>query len=444
MGMIKKLFFFFAATLFSATSVAQDIEIIGGAIVCVDGIWYQTDDGSMWTGGDEPGPKSATVIANPNGDYYKGKIVIPDEIEYEGESYPVEAIGDGAFEAPMEWNPDPWDIGEPVSQSEITSITLPDNIMRIGASAFYGCSGLTSFRMPSGVMEIGEEAFSFCDGLQAVYTDNIGSWCNILFMETCSNPLSCAGKLYVNNQLLTDLTDFPQWMTGIGEFTFSGCTSLKSVTIPATVRSIATCAFESCENLENVRILGSETSIAADAFGSCYNIKSVELHTANIGTWFANKNIQNLIMGNEVLNIEKGAFKGCKNLTSVTIPNSVMTIGESAFENCNGLTAVTISKNASSIGDKAFYGCKNLKAVTVMSKKPASITENVFPYRSTQTLYVPKGCVETYEEAEYWWQFLDILEKGSSTGGLKGDMNDDGVISITDVMILVNVILGLY
>ena len=115
-------------------------------------------------------------------------------------------------------------------------------------------------------------------------------------------------------------------VTSIGNYAFTYCVSLTSITIPDSVTSIGYYAFFYCSSLTSITISDSVTSI-----------------------------------GNY-------AFFYCRSLTSITIPDSVTSIGNYAFSNCRSLTSITISDSVTSIGNDAFYGCSNLKTISLSCK----------------------------------------------------------------------------
>ncbi|MBO7558930.1 MAG: leucine-rich repeat protein [Bacteroidaceae bacterium] len=62
--------------------------------------------------------------------------------------------------------------------SGLTSVTIPNSVTSIGNQAFYGCSGLTSVTIGSSVKSIGAEAFAECTALTEVVS-NIATPFNI-------------------------------------------------------------------------------------------------------------------------------------------------------------------------------------------------------------------------------------------------------------------------
>ena len=91
-------------------------------------------------------------------------------------------------------------------------------------------------------------------------------------------------------------------------------------------------------------------------------------------------------------------------------PNSVTTIDSYAFRYCSGLTSLGIPNSVTSIGYAAFYECDNLLTVKVDIDSPLAIDENTFSNRTNATLYVPAGCKDAYEDADYWTEFNEIVE----------------------------------
>ena len=142
----------------------------------------------------------------------------------------------------------------------------------------------------------------------------------------------------------------PKGVTSIGDYAFSGCDSMTSVSIPKSVTSIGDYAFSDCDSMTNVSIPKSVTSI-----GSCA---------------FKGSGLKSVVIPASVTSIEAGTFSDCDNMTSISIPTSVTSIKNSAFEG-SGLKSVVIPASVTSIGREAFYDCDSITSVVI----PASVTD---------------------------------------------------------------------
>ena len=246
--------------------------------------------------------------------------------------------------------------------SGLTSITIPDSVTSIGNSAFSGCSGLTSIVIPNSVTSIGNYAFMNCSGLTSItIPDSVTSIGNSAF-EGCTGLTSIivdernakyhsAGNCLIETTTKTLIlgcktsaipTDGS--VISIGDYAFSWCSGLTSITISDSVTSIGNYAFRNCSGLTSVAIGNGVTSIGGYAFYNCSSLTSITI-------------------SDSVTSIGEYAFRGCSSLTSVTIPNSVTSIGDWAFDGCSSLTSVTIGNSVKSIGSSAFKNCDKLETV---------------------------------------------------------------------------------
>ena len=141
-------------------------------------------------------------------------------------------------------------------------------------------------------------------------------------------------------------------VTSIGNYAFSRCSSLTSITIPESVTTIGDKAFSGTAWYNN------------QPDGVVYAGKVLYKYK---GTMPANTSIE---IKEGTVSISPSAFSGCSSLTSITIPESVTSIGSSAFEYCSRLTSTTIPESVTSIGSYAFYNCSSLTSITI----PESVT----------------------------------------------------------------------
>ena len=232
-------------------------------------------------------------------------------------------------------------------------------VTTIGDGAFQGCTELTSITIPDGVTSIGRSAFSYCSGLTSIFVKEGNSKyvakdnC-LIDASTATLVLGCKTSVIPNDGSVTS----------IGDWAFSGCTGLTSITIPDSVTSIGNGAFCDCSGLTSVTIGNGVTSIGNGAFYGCAGLTNIEIPdgvtSIGAGAFQDCTDLTKVTIGNGVTSIGDWAFKDCTGLTKVTIGNGVTSIGNLAFGNCTGLTSVTIPDSVIYIGSYAFLGCNSL------------------------------------------------------------------------------------
>ena len=118
----------------------------------VDSIYYSIQsDHEVWVSTEtlEEHPHSALPYSTHNAySCYSGEVVIPESVEYEGETYTVTGIAMCAFEycrvtRVILPNTITYFDDFAFSNSRICEITLPASVTEIGNFAFYGCSNLS-------------------------------------------------------------------------------------------------------------------------------------------------------------------------------------------------------------------------------------------------------------------------------------------------------------
>ena len=226
-------------------------------------------------------------------------------------------------------------------------------------------------------------------------------------------------------------------VTSIDRYAFSGCTRLKSVTIPTSVTSIGYNAFGGCTSLASINIPTSVTSIGDSVFYGCTSLASIDIPNSvtSIGfsAFYGCNSLASINIQNSVTSIGFSAFQGCTSLASIDIPNSVTRINHYAFSGCTSLASIDIPNSVTSIGDSVFYGCTSLASVDIPNSV-TSIGDSVFSGCTSLTNVDLKSC--NYIK-DYMFQGCTSLKNVTFSANLSsiGDFSFEGCKSLETINI---------
>lgn len=322
--------------------------------------------------------KHATLEPCEN-ETYKGIINIPEKISHEGTTYDVSTIAKEAFK----------------DCKELTEISIPRTITKIGGHAFKGCDNLRTVNYNanncvSAADVIGKSIYSAFEDCKSITTINFGGdvviipeylfWgCTGLTEITIpENVQQIGGAAFIDCNAISKITinaikcikmssdnnrpafvgapittvEFGPLATTIPDYAFYGCKTLTSITIPENITAIGGAAFQNCPNLTTVIFNARNCTVAHTILGD------------NITPAFNNPAITRVEFGPLVNNIPNYIFWGCKGITDIVFGPNIETIGQSAFYGCTSLNNITIPEGVTSIGGRAFADCKSLNTIT--------------------------------------------------------------------------------
>jgi len=265
----------------------------------------------------------------------------------------------------------------------LKNIIIPSSVTSIDNNAFICCTSLEKITIPSSVTSIGENAFTCCTSLEKItIPSSVTSIGEGAFGEHSGENGTSPGC----TSLISVTFEEPSKIENINDGLFTGCESLKNITIPSSITKIGNKAFFQCGSLKNINIPFSVTSIGKDAFFLCSNLSNILVEQKNINFTSLNNVLYNkdktrlicyplglqnesFIVPSSVTSIENGTFEQNDILKDVTITDSVTIIGEISFSGCSSLKSVSIGKNVKIIGKFAFEACLSLKNVIFKQTK---------------------------------------------------------------------------
>ena len=290
--------------------------------------------------------------------------------------------------------------------SSLQTVKLADTMdtLYIGMSAFANCTSLSSFTFPSlnDEFEIEDATFRNCTSLKLIQlpanmtaiSDEAFQGCKSL--ATVDFSLCLSSIRYIRESAFagcTSLTvidllaDSGCRVTSLGSYAFSNCTSLETVKLPHSIRSLDASVFEGCTSLKEFVISDKNTSLFVDN-GVVFNSNSLLMYPA--GKTDEEYVIPAKVGTKNITTVAKNAFAYNTHLTKVTISANVKTINQYAFLNCTSLITVVFAQDcAANCANDAFSGCSAIKEI-IFGTNASPTVGNMFVGTQVTELTIPK------------------------------------------------------
>ena len=217
---------------------------------------------------------------------------------------------------------------------------------------------INEVEITDGITSVGNYAFS---GFTSLGYLNFGS--GITKIGSCAFE-NCISLVSVNFYINSGYDVIKKYMT-IGDNAFRGCTSLTEISIPDYVSAIGAHAFDGCSQLWGLFIPDSVKSIGESAFLGCTSLSNVVAQ--NLKAWcgisFADPD------SNPIKYSHQFMYDSYSNSDYIGISDDVESIGKYTFYGCS-MWSVNIPESVKTIGEKAFYECDDLNYVRMYCTKP--------------------------------------------------------------------------
>ena len=328
-----------------------------------------------------------------------GIVIIPDAVSKDGNVYDVTNISSYAFNR----------------CSKLRKITVGDNVQKISEGAF-SLSGLSKIHIGKQVQKIETSWLVPFEGtkLEEVTIDPENRFYTVkdgvLFTADMSELVR-----YPSQDTRTEYT-IPDSVTKISQYAFESVRNVKNMMIPSGVEEIGAAAFEAATALYPVQDLRNVKRLGAMAFADVKNLRMILLGEnlqIYMGKAYQNTNQIIIRSGIESLYLPDGTktsyevLNGCTGVKSVIFGKG-MTLhrGDGAY--CKELENIVLPEDLTEIPENFAKGCTSLKSIYI-PETVTKIGENAFQ-DDTVVLYGKKDSVAESYAKEAGLTFQDIDE----------------------------------
>lgn len=261
-------------------------------------------------------------------------------------------------------------------------------------------------------------------------------------------------------------------VTAIAANAFAGCTTVKSIELPASITSIGSGAFAGCSALQSITVddkntayssvggvllnkagtqivaypvglpnteytvASTVTDVLPSAFAGCTKLTQFKLQDAEksgmevvdgvlykkdsegystLLVYPAGKDVTSFSLKTKTVTVSDYAFYGVTKLVTVDLTSAtyLATIGNHAFENCTGLVAVTLPNSLTKLGEYAFSGCSNVKTLDIGNSLQQLGAHSFESCTGLATVIIPAQVTKIGDYAFYSCTGLKTLVIGS-------------------------------
>ena len=278
--------------------------------------------------------------------------------------------------------------------TSLRTLNLPADTAVIGRQAFKGCVNLDTFTLPQNLTEIRKDAFSGCSAI----------------------PF---GELTV-----------PETVSQIGANAFSGCAGITALNVPGSgTTTIGMSAFGNCANLRKAELGSGVQTVQPFVFSGCgqiaeltipfYSVAETDLQPPGISAYFTlspDAGMYQVFSSFRVNGYIPETLKKVTVLSGDTVPGRY-------FANMNTLESVTVSRDTKCVEENAFNGCEALAEAHLTGSRGNS--------------WDHVDIAETGNEP-----LLRLVRKKHPDGYNPGDANGDGVIDVSDAVLVARFAVG--
>ena len=247
----------------------------------------------------------------------------------------------------------------------------------------------------------------------------------------------------------------------IGTSAFEGCSNLRSVTIPSTIKTIAQYAFYQCSKLTEIIIPEGVTSIGKGAFSytaistitipstvtsmgdkpfySCQALTSVVWKPVNCSVssddaapfYDAGARITSFKFGDQVETVPACICKNLSKIDTIVLPPSVKALGQNAFKYCTSLKSINLPQTQKTLPVGIFEGCTALESIELPATLTTFSTDVFYGCTKLSNVTLHEGITTIGERAFYNCKLSSVTIPSTVTSIGNGAFKGNPLTSVT-------------